>query len=644
MDSVFVKCWDEQCNSVSVQSLKRIVQQQLTLSVVHCLRLDVLFKWFDKENDFILLNRFLFCIKAMDLPLWDPCDDEDHLTAGQTGSDIEDNQNCYFSFGFERDVIEDDILNEKACIQVLQIWVDKADDEIKKLKDDITMLQCQLLWDDEEWSRKCSSVLREKIDFLNILIQILKKEIAEDSPLQPIQILQPENLAERLYVLVKPLLDNHLLGKSMKKPFLLQEQTERSTACVPILPDDGIGGKKLESSNSGHEVTAEKMKCVSPLKTYERKNTAMALGERKSNTTPQEPHALTSKLTATSQICESDKLHGVPGNQMPCSAAVKLGGSSIIKEVVKSLTASRIASAKERGKGKDTGEVVVSKAKPAQQKVEREGTEASSHLGSTEPEAEVAVTVTALVETLESLDLENTTQASVKIREASAYESKGSSIKQEIWFMNLFCSCLSHQPPEPEVKSITASASAGKVCSKEKGKGKATSKLVVSKAKPSRQKLERESTESSSPWESTESEGEEVFERLLKSWDVENTTRASVKTRKARAYKFADHKPSAKLRRKSTKTKLSETTDSDEALDTSKAKTRSRQPQRKRKAAQKVESSSTEISEGKENFGLHQKRSKNRTQQTKISGASKIDVDSSSTPSPEKKRKSPSPE
>ncbi|CAA0812775.1 Unknown protein, partial [Striga hermonthica] len=392
----------------------------------------------------------------------------------QTGSDIENSQNCYLSFGFQRDVIEEDILNEKACIQVLQIWIDKADDEIKKLKGDITMLQCQLLWDDEEWSKTCSSALREKIDYLNILIQILKKEIAEDSPLQGIQILQPDKVAERLYVLVKPLLDNHLSGKSMK--------TESSTACVPILPDDGISEKKLESSNSGHEVTAEKMKSISPLKTYERKNTAMALGEKKSNTTPQEPHALTRKFTATSQICESDKLHGVPGNQMSCSA--KLGGSSIIKEEVKSLT----ASAKERGKGKDTGKVVVSKEKSAQQKIERESREASSHFGSNETEVE------ALFEILKSFDFENTTQTSVKTQEASADELKGSSIKQE--------------PPEPEVKSTTANASTGKVCSKEKGKGKATGKLVVSKAKPARPKLERESTESSSHLESTETEGE----------------------------------------------------------------------------------------------------------------------------------------
>ncbi|GER52517.1 Rho termination factor [Striga asiatica] len=133
------------------------------------------------------------------------------------GYDYGDNQTCNYYFGFGRDVVEEDILNEKSCVQVLRIWIDKADDEIKKLEEDIIMIKCQQqLWHDEDWSRTCSAALREKIDHLNILIESGKREITEDLSSLEFQIKQPENVAERLCDLVKPLLENHLLGKSKK--------------------------------------------------------------------------------------------------------------------------------------------------------------------------------------------------------------------------------------------------------------------------------------------------------------------------------------------------------------------------------------------------------------------------------------------
>jgi len=42
------------------------------------------------------------------------------------------------------DVIEEDALNEKSCIQVLRILITKADTEIDELEQDLVSLQSQL--------------------------------------------------------------------------------------------------------------------------------------------------------------------------------------------------------------------------------------------------------------------------------------------------------------------------------------------------------------------------------------------------------------------------------------------------------------------------------------------------------------------
>lgn len=103
-------------------------------------------------------------------------------------------------------MLEEDALNEKSCMQVLKIWIDKADEDIVKLEEDILMLQChQLAWDDEEWSKQSSAALREKIDRLDILIES-SKEDGRENGLQS----ETEELPPRLHDLLKPLLEGYL--------------------------------------------------------------------------------------------------------------------------------------------------------------------------------------------------------------------------------------------------------------------------------------------------------------------------------------------------------------------------------------------------------------------------------------------------
>lgn len=104
------------------------------------------------------------------------------------------------------DILEEDALNEKACMQVLKIWIDKADEDIMQLEEDTLMLQChQLAWDDEQWSNKCSAALREKISRLDLLMESLKKDDRENG-LQS----ETEELPPRLHDLLKPLLESYL--------------------------------------------------------------------------------------------------------------------------------------------------------------------------------------------------------------------------------------------------------------------------------------------------------------------------------------------------------------------------------------------------------------------------------------------------
>ncbi|XP_015074348.1 uncharacterized protein LOC107018392 isoform X1 [Solanum pennellii] len=104
----------------------------------------------------------------MDLFIWGPpyFQDENSFPTNSLA------QNFYFSQRL--DIIEEDALNEKCCVQVLEILIAKADTEIAKLEDDIVMLQSQLARTDEKWLDMSIAALNKKIDRLGSLITALK--------------------------------------------------------------------------------------------------------------------------------------------------------------------------------------------------------------------------------------------------------------------------------------------------------------------------------------------------------------------------------------------------------------------------------------------------------------------------------------
>ncbi|KAL8142951.1 hypothetical protein V2J09_015983 [Rumex salicifolius] len=82
-------------------------------------------------------------IGVMDLGLWDLSDNTGiGSDAGYGESD--------FSFRYVPDIIEENAINEKSCVEVLNHLIAKADTEILDLEDDLAILQSQLSWAEHE--------------------------------------------------------------------------------------------------------------------------------------------------------------------------------------------------------------------------------------------------------------------------------------------------------------------------------------------------------------------------------------------------------------------------------------------------------------------------------------------------------------
>ncbi|TXG48690.1 hypothetical protein EZV62_024565 [Acer yangbiense] len=116
---------------------------------------------------------------------------------------------CDFHFGYGCDVIEEDALNEKYCIQVLRIGITNADTEIDELERDLVFLQSELAWaENEEWSDICCNALRKRIDCLYISLRNLKSKDKNN-----MEVPLSAKPAESLHEIIKALLRDHFQEK-----------------------------------------------------------------------------------------------------------------------------------------------------------------------------------------------------------------------------------------------------------------------------------------------------------------------------------------------------------------------------------------------------------------------------------------------
>ncbi|XP_062006635.1 uncharacterized protein LOC133723783 [Rosa rugosa] len=118
---------------------------------------------------------------------------------------------CDFYFGYGHDVIEENALNEKLCLEVVRRWIAKTDTEIDELEKDLVSLQSELAWaKHEEWPDTCCGALREKIAFLDSSLKNLRNK---DENNIEVQSLMHTESAESIDELMKDLLRKYVLEK-----------------------------------------------------------------------------------------------------------------------------------------------------------------------------------------------------------------------------------------------------------------------------------------------------------------------------------------------------------------------------------------------------------------------------------------------
>ncbi|KAL4607757.1 hypothetical protein ACB092_09G198500 [Castanea dentata] len=157
---------------------------------------------------------------------------------------------CDFYFGYGYDVIEEDALNEKSCVQVLGILITKADGEIHELEKDLVSLQSELAWgEDEEWSELCCNTLTEKINYLDISIRSLKNNNENDVE---VQLLMHRGPAEEVHEIVKALLRNCFQKKDEQPAEIAIKNSSEND--LPIAPN-----KREMLSNSNLKIPTEKI-------------------------------------------------------------------------------------------------------------------------------------------------------------------------------------------------------------------------------------------------------------------------------------------------------------------------------------------------------------------------------------------------
>lgn len=111
----------------------------------------------------------------------------------------------YFCYNFMViDVIEENAMNEKYCVQVLKILIRKAASEIDDLEEDLVLLQCGLAWtESRNQFEACCNALREKIDVLHNSIKSWRRSDKINTVDQLPLHTQP---AEKLFEILKPFL------------------------------------------------------------------------------------------------------------------------------------------------------------------------------------------------------------------------------------------------------------------------------------------------------------------------------------------------------------------------------------------------------------------------------------------------------
>ncbi|KAL9409098.1 hypothetical protein AB3S75_047477 [Citrus x aurantiifolia] len=194
---------------------------------------------------------------------------------------------CGFHFGNGLDVIEEDALNEKYCIQVLRILITKADTEIDELEKDLVFLQSELAWAEyDDWFETCCKALTQKLDCFSLMVWTLKNRDKNDVD---VRLLIHRKPAKKIHEIVKDLLNDCFQEKDKQTldVVALDSSVPPEHAAEPL--DESI---KLSQSDSFVPIKEEIQECcITPTENGATLNASLMLQENKSN------HSETIKLT-----------------------------------------------------------------------------------------------------------------------------------------------------------------------------------------------------------------------------------------------------------------------------------------------------------------------------------------------------------
>ncbi|XP_021724186.1 uncharacterized protein LOC110691557 [Chenopodium quinoa] len=149
-----------------------------------------------------------------------------------------------FHFGNGYDIIEEDVANEKSCVQALRYLIAKADAEIDDLEDELAVLQCQLKWAKSDGQRDpyevCCATFKRKIDMLSKSIKDARdKKILNEHDKGTTKIQVP---TERIYDIISALIEQNLSSPD--------EQVEDRSNELNLLIDSGSIDTDMEKETA----------------------------------------------------------------------------------------------------------------------------------------------------------------------------------------------------------------------------------------------------------------------------------------------------------------------------------------------------------------------------------------------------------
>ncbi|XVE75569.1 hypothetical protein DITRI_Ditri12bG0104200 [Diplodiscus trichospermus] len=205
----------------------------------------------------------------------------------------------YFSYGF--DMIEENALNEKSCVQVLRILIRKADTEIDELEKTLVSLQSELAWaEHEEWPDICCNALRAKINCLDTSIRKLRNKDEDDIEVCLLLHTEP---AEKLHEIVKVLLESFYCEKN--------EQNEQCQDVVGF--DSRSGSPELSASLHKNEKSSSSDSCF----IAEEENNGLEFTPKENSTSSNPFIELEVKKANSSEIIANDDVKDLIPHPLP---------------------------------------------------------------------------------------------------------------------------------------------------------------------------------------------------------------------------------------------------------------------------------------------------------------------------------------